>query len=467
MNRLFPFFQRALLAAALGGLPSAARAQKSPDQELPKPVSSPINHIIVIYLENHTFDNLYGTFPGANGLAAATTAAPQVARDGTVYAILPQPINTGLRRPDPRFPANLPNAPFSIEQYVPADQKTSDIIHAFYHQQLQINGGKMDKFASWSDAGGLVMGYYDTAKLGLFKYAQQYTLADNFFHAAFGASFLNHIWLISAQSPHWPNAPADYVAKPDASSGLFTDNVVSPDGYVIGTAYSAVGPHPARLDRIHLLPALTLPTIGERLSENNISWAWYAAGWDDAVAGRPDRLFQGNHQPFSYYEKYATGTAGAKEHLKDGKDFIAALKAGSLPAVSYYKPLGPEDEHPGYSDLNTGEAFTADLVAQILASPNWKDCAIIITYDDNGGYWDHVAPPKVDRWGPGARVPTLIISPYARKKFVDHTQMDTTSILAFIEHRYGLAPLGERDAKANDMSSAFDFSQKPESAPTK
>ena len=167
-----------VVAAALGGLPPVARAQS--------PASSPINHIIVIYLENHTFDNLYGSFPGANGLAAASNAAPQVARDGTPYATLPQPINTAARRPDPRFPADLPNAPFDIEKYAPSDQKTSDIIHAFYHQQLQINGGKMDKFVAWTNAGGLPMGYYHTEKLGLLKYAQQYTLADNFFHAAFG-----------------------------------------------------------------------------------------------------------------------------------------------------------------------------------------------------------------------------------------------------------------------------------------
>ncbi len=454
-----PFFLWASLIAALGGLPMAAQAQT--------PASVPINHIIVIYLENHTFDNLYGTFPGANGLAAAKSATPQVAKDGTAYTTLPQPINTGNRRPDPRFPSDLPVAPFPIEKYVPADQKTSDIIHAFYRQQLQIDGGRMDKFAAWSDAAGLAMGYYDTTKLGLYKYARQFTLADNFFHAAFGASFLNHIWLISAATPQWPNPPADYVAKPDPTTGLLRDNVVSPDGYVIGTAYSSVGPHPSRLDNAHLLPALTLPTIGERLSEKNLTWAWYAAGWDDAVAGHPARLFQPNHQPFAYYKLYAAGTDRAKEHLKDAKDFVAGLKAGTLPAVSFYKPLGPEDEHPGYSDLNTGEAHAADLVAQIQASAAWPDCAIFITYDDNGGYWDHVAPPVVDRWGPGARVPTLVISPYARRGLVDHTPMDTTSILAFIEKRFGLAPLTERDAKASDMMSAFDFEQKPGEAPAK
>jgi phospholipase C len=164
-------------------------------------------------------------FPGANGIARARATATQVDKSGTPYATLPQPINTTLKppAPDARFPADLPNKPFNIDQYVPQDQKTGDLVHRFYQEQMQIDGGKMDKFAAVSDAAGLTMGYYDSAKLPLARYAREYTLADNFFHAAFGGSFLNHFWLICACTPTWPNAPASSVAQVDANGNMVKD----------------------------------------------------------------------------------------------------------------------------------------------------------------------------------------------------------------------------------------------------
>ncbi len=123
------------------------------------------------------------------------------------------------------------------------------------------------------------------------------------------------------------------------------------------------------------------------------------------------------------------------------------------------KPIGEDNEHPGYASLQRGQQHIADLVTAVQNSPYWKDTAIIITYDENGGRWDHVAPPKGDRWGPGSRVPTIVISPFAKRHFVDHTSYDTTSILKTIETRYGLAPLGTRDAAIADMHNAFDFTQ--------
>ncbi|MFN2638370.1 MAG: phospholipase C, partial [Gemmatimonadaceae bacterium] len=174
-----------------------------------------------------------------------------------------------------------------------------------------------------------------------------------------------------------------------------------------------------------------------------------------------DKLFQYHHQPLAYYAKYADGTPGRKEHLKDESEFIAAARGGTLPAVSFVKPLGEQNEHPGYSNVLSGEQHVVELLKALRASPEWSQTAVIVTYDENGGFWDHVPPPTVDRWGPGSRVPTLVISPFARHGYVDHTRYDTASILALIEHRFGLTPLGTRDAGANDMSAAFDFSQSP------
>ena len=411
-----------------------------------------LKHVVVIYLENHSFDNLYGEFPGANGLANAGTAALQRNLSGEPYATLPTP-------PGGAFPSTLANAPFSIEQYVPASANTPDLVHRFYQEQAQIDGGKMDRFAAISDAKGLVMGYYHSAALPLAAEAANNTLCDNFFHAAFGGSFLNHIYLISAQAPLFANAPAAMHAQLDASGVLMKDGAVTPDGYVVNTAFTVNRPHPVTVPPANLVPNQTMPTIGDRLTAAGVSWAWYSGGWNDALAGHADPLFQYHHQPFAYFATYADGTAAKAKHLRDEEEFIAAARAGTLPAVSFVKPLGEVNEHPGYTNVLSGEQHVAELLRALRASPHWKHTAVIITYDENGGFWDHVAPPVIDRWGPGVRVPTLVISPLARHGYVDHNQYDTSSILALIEHRWGLAPLGTRDATATDLRGAFDFAE--------
>jgi phospholipase C len=206
------------------------------------------------------------------------------------------------------------------------------------------------------------------------------------------------------------------------------------------------------------VPNQTNPTIGDRLSDKSISWAWYSGGWDNAIAGHPDPTFQFHHQPFAYYAKYADGTQGKKDHLKDETEFIASAKAGTLPAVSFVKPLGLNNEHPGYAALDAGENHTVELINDILSGPNGKDVVIIITYDENGGFWDHIAPPVIDKkWGPGTRVPAIIISPFAKKGFIDHSQYETVGILSFIEKRWSLTPLADRDKNANPLTNAFNF----------
>ena len=164
-----------------------------------------------------------------------------------------------------------------------------------------------------------------------------------------------------------------------------------------------------------------------------------------------------SHQPFAYFKQYADDTEAKREHLKDEADLTKAIESDSLPAVAFYKPIGPKTQHPGYADIESGDQHVANIISKIEQSPLWSSTVIVVTYDENGGFWDHVPPPVVDRWGPGLRVPTLIISPFARRGFVDHTFYDTTSILKMIENRYGLAPLGERDAHANDLLNSLDL----------
>src|SRR5215831_708568 len=200
-----------------------------------------LQHVVVIYLENHSFDNLYGEFPGANGLGNSAGTATQVDLTGTPFAKLPS-------IPTEPFLATLNNAPFSIEQFIPAGTSaiTPDLVHRFYQEQVQIDRGKMDKYAVVSDAKGLTMGYYHTMTLPLAAEAQAYTLCDNFFHGAFGGSFLNHIWLVAARAPAFPNAPSSVVAQLDANGLPLPghDGFVTPDGFDVNTSFTVNTPHP-------------------------------------------------------------------------------------------------------------------------------------------------------------------------------------------------------------------------------
>jgi phospholipase C len=433
-----------LLAFAIH-LPAAARTP--PAKGLDK-----VGHIIVFYLENHSFDNLYGLFPGTDGIAQAKPEnTVQTGLNGHPYASLP-PIPK-----DERFPKELPNKPFLIDAYAPASSKTPDLTHSFYQHQRQINGGAMDHFAAVSSAGALTMGYYDGSKLPLWQYAKRYTLADHFFQAAFGGSFLNHQWLACACTPRYDQAAQELRATLDEKDGLLKDGSVTPDGYVVGTFFPAQGPHPEKADPNKLLPPQTAATLGDRLSEHGVDWAWYAGGWNDAKAGHADESFQFHHQPYAFFERYRLGSAEADKHLKDEADLLTGIAKGKLPKVVFYKPLGRLNEHPGYAELLAGEQHIAEILDKLEHSALWKDSVIIVTYDEYGGFWDHVPPPLGDRFGPGSRIPAIIISPFARPGYVDHTVYDTTSILKLVEHRFKLDPLGERDKQVASLEQALKF----------
>ncbi len=440
----------ALVAALAAWLPSTG-------QTTPTGLESN-EHIDVIYLENRSFDNMFGQFPGVNGLAAANTVPPQVNAYGQVYKTLP-PVMKGKHKDD-RFPDKLPNAPFDIGLYVKPEEKHPDLTHRFFIHQMQINGGRNDRFAQLSSAGGLTMGHYALPESALWRYAKEFTLADNFFQAAFGGSFLNHQWLICACTPVFPDAPAELRQwKSDLITGRPTgDPTVTEDGYAVGTLQPYYPPFDTTQSENRLPPQFKT-TIGDRLSEKQVSWAWYAGGWNDAVAERKTQdNFQYHHQPFVFYANYALGSQARAEHLRDKSQLFTDLK-GNFPQVSFFKPVGSKNQHPGYSSVSEADQEVKEIVEAIRSSAIWPNTAIIITYDEYGGFWDHVAPPVIDRWGPGTRIPAIIMSPFAKKGFVDHTPYDTTSILKLIENRFGLQPLTDRDARANGLEGAFEFGQ--------
>ncbi|WP_179404691.1 acid phosphatase [Burkholderia guangdongensis] len=479
------------------------------NEEIAQQNLSAVKNVVVIYAENRSFDNLYGHFPGANGLANATaTSTQQKDRNGAPLPTLPR-IWGGLTAKGvspavtEAMTANLPNAPFAIDDpngfATSMNVTTRDLYHRFYENQMQIDGGRNDMFAAWADSGGLVMGHYtsDPATLPLWKIAQQYTLADNFFMGAFGGSFLNHQYLICACVPVYPNADKSPAAgsisavNADGTSLAVAANSpasaldgppkfvnsgnLTPDFHAVNTMQPAYQPSgnkpPANGDHALADPALpttlppqTQPTIGDLLTQAGVSWAWYGGAWGDALRAAqkgesgviygPNLTspnFQPHHQPFNYYANQAPGTASRAEHLldggTDGAAFIQAIDSGKLPQVAFYKPQGNLNEHSGYTDVQSGDRHIADLIAHLQKSPQWNNMVVIVTYDENGGIWDHVAPPKGDRWGPGTRIPAIIVSPFAKRGFVDHTQYDTASILRFITRRFGLPRLAGIQAR--------------------
>jgi acid phosphatase len=488
----YPVALLAGLAAGPWGM-SAALAQDA------RPGIDNIETVVIIYAENRSFDNLYGHFPGANGLANVTPArSMQVDRDGSVLKELP-PAWGGLTGPGVTPPVtqaqteHLPNKPFAIDDpngfNLPLSVATRDLWHRFYQNQMQINRGRNDRFVAYADAGGLVMGYYDGSRLPLWGIAKKYVLADNFFQAAFGGSFVNHFLLACACVPFYPNAdqsPAkDKIAAIEADGvtlklaansprsaldgmpKFVRDGDITPDFYAVNTMQPpyqpssnkpAEGGDPRYADpkAPTTLPPQREVTIGDLLNLKGVSWAWYAGAWQVALDGKnamPVPNFQFHHQPFNYFVQFAPGTPERAAHLKDGgmngAEFIKAIDQGQLPQVTFYKPQGNLNEHPGYASALAGDEHIADVIAHLEKSPQWPHMLVLITYDENGGFWDHVAPPKGDRWGPGSRIPALIVSPFAKKGYVDHAQYDTTSILRFITRRFDLPillRLAARDA---------------------
>jgi acid phosphatase len=528
--------RRLIICAAAVALPLIAVNASPAGAASPGGALARIQHVVVIYEENHSFDNLYGLWPGADGLASPPSATPnqvQVDQAGAAYTCLKQddPHLTSPPLPatcsDPRgFTSAFTNQLFPIDAYIPLNQAPRDLVHRFYQEQYQIDGGRMDRFTTGSDALGLTQGFYDTASLPLYRYlsgsaAPPFVVADHFFQGAFGGSYLNHMWLVSAQTPvfagaandgsgndlhsvvdangmptSYPlyssplgsaakDAPLTASCSPPAGRPATPPGVVCGD-YAVNTIQPQSEPYSPTSSPSQRLPMLHTPNIGDELTASGVSWAWYSGGWDNAAGittgpgwtngATPgtctdpnhnpadtypycaDILFQFHHQPFNYYANYAEGGPG-RAHLQDEANFLGQAAAGTLPAVSFVKPLGEENEHPGYTDIASGDQHLVNLIRAIQASPDWPATAIVVTYDENGGFWDHVPPPTApgvsDQWGPGERVPTVIISPLLTKTGVTHITYDTTSILATIEHRWGLAALTTRDASVDDLTALF------------
>jgi acid phosphatase len=503
------------VGATLSGCGNSSDAPGKPvarpltPQELDKALHDQVKTVVVIYAENRSFNNLFADFPGLEKPLSALSAADyqQRDRDASVLTTLPpvwggvlqvgsQSVDGVTYPSEVQFQENLPNAPFALKgpnaEDLPLSLVTRDLWHVFYQNQMQINGGKNDGFVAWADSGGLVMGHYAQSRysLRLWDVAKEFVLCDNFFQGAFGGSFLNHQYLISATAPVYPNAaqsvakaqiatlqsddPSNPRLKPldkspaSAMSGppQFGPSALTPDGYAVNTLAPPYwptwirdpqNPDYAKPDLPNVLVPQTHEHIGDKLSKKHIDWAWYAGAWQATLEQFKDSggipkipNFQYHHQPFNYFKQQGPENRAERDkRLRDAglgdesstNKFFADAQAGKLPAVTFYKPQGNLNMHAGYADVASGDRHITRALKVLQESPQWKNMVVVVTVDENGGWWDHVAPPKGDRWGPGTRVPTLVVSPFARKGTVDHTVYDTASILRLITRVFQLETL--------------------------
>src|SRR6185437_995200 len=345
-----------------------------------------IQHIVIIMKENHTFDNYFGNsqLPGANGATSGTSSMGAI---------------------------SLGHMP---------DQVPNDICHSWDCAHLAVDGGKMDKFdlnpGGDTQVNGAPLAYAQLATStdipNYYAYAQKFTLADNMFSSVEGPSFPNHLFAVAAQSGGVIDDPSSSDTQCrgcDAPTGT-TVRVMNASGQI-----SDPGPP----------PCFDFQTLPDSLQAKNISWKFYA--------------------PSQGQSGYSSSTLNAISHIRNSAlwntnvvpdtQFVTDAQSGNLPAVSWLVTGENNNEHPP-SSICAGENWTVQQVNAVMSnSAEWSSTVVFITWDDFGGFYDHVAPPMVDQLGLGIRVPLLIVSPYAKAGYISHTQYDFTSMLQFVEAR--------------------------------
>jgi len=379
-------------------LPNASARADVPNQAN-KP-NTPIEHYIVLMQENHTFDNYFGTYPGANGVP-----------EGTCIPV------------DPFDKTNTD----CVEPFHIGDRPIDDLDHSESTFNLQYNKGQMNGFVyalnERNQNGALAMGYYDDRDLPYYwNLADEYVLFDQFYSSDHGGSFANHMFWVSGQQggsrvtgEGYPDILTifDRLEERGISWKFYVQNYDPTINY--RTAASITG---NRASQVIWVPVLN---IARFLDDPELS-----------------------------------------SHIVDLNEYFTDIENGTLPAVAYIAPSGASEHPPG--SIRSGQKFVKSLIQALMRSDSWTSSAFMVMYDDWGGWYDHVVPPQVDEFGYGMRVPAFMVSAYARRGHIDSTVLDFTSVMKFIEENWNLEPLAERDANANSFMSAFDFSQAPREA---
>ncbi|WP_039938893.1 phospholipase C [Streptomyces himastatinicus] len=511
----------AVLATAGGAAPAWAAPAKGAVQR----TATPVKHVVVIFDENVSFDHYFGTYPKAANTDGTTfTPAKDTPKNIDTLA------HAGLLEKNPNL--------YTPKRLAPSQAMTCDQNHSYGPEQYAANGGKADKFVENTEVSkctglfgepGLVMDYYDgNTVTGLWNYAQHYALSDRSFSSGYGPSSPGAVELVSGQThgivstdPKSSTEDPKQTDKPDPAT------VSSPDAQGVGTMIN--DPDPAFddcSDKDHTsgsaLGRFKGRNIGDLLNAKDVSWGWFQGGFRPStpwggkqgsyakcsgtthpnVGGASSVDYSPHHAPFQYYKSTANphhlppknvseiGHSGQANHNYDLTDFDAALKTGHLPSVSFLKAAEYQDGHAGYSDPVDEQHFLVEQINAIQKSPQWKDTAVVVAYDDSDGWYDHAyakptngsrdtttgsngkatdspacqsAPRPAggyqDRCGPGPRQPLLVISPYSKANKVDHTPTEQTSITRFIEDNWHTGRIGDAsfDARANSLSGLFDF----------
>ena len=514
------------MIVGLGVDPVFAAEQSSKPLSVP---TTPIQHVVVIFGENISFDHYFGTYPVAQnppGQPKFVAASNTPAVNGLTPALLTN--NPNLN------PANGAGAanPFRLNrnQALTADQN-----HAYAPEQASFDLGLMDLFPiSTGSAGGtpntypevvttkgLVMGYFDgNTVTALWNYAQHYAMSDNSYNANFGPSTPGALNLISGQTNginastvvNGPASAATSYAVADGQGGYTLIGDADPLGDVCSSS-------------TRFQAQMTGKNVGDLLNAAGISWGWFGGGFDltvtnpngttgcsrstvSPVTGLTEGDYVPHHQPFQYYAStsnpkhtrpsnpQSVGLQGdPANHLYDTHDFFDALAVNNLPAVSYLKAQSYQDGHPGNSNPLDEQAFVVTVINALEESNFWSSTAVIIAYDDSDGWYDHRMAPIVNasystldslsgknacgtagttaqlpgpnsnglpvngRCGFGVRTPLLVISPWAKANYVDHTLTNQASILRFIEDNFNLGRIGggSYDAISNSLTPMFNF----------
>jgi phospholipase C len=407
---------------------------------------NPIRHLIFIIQENHSFDNYFGTYPGANGIPQG--ASNPVNLNLTLMGYV-SPFHLDAKQPvyivgdelppgvaDPVELEDSDNE--SISTFHLSSTLTTDISHAWSAAHAAYDDGRMDGFVYAQNIlhlnGTEAMGYYTRSDLPYYyDYADNYVLDDNFFSSLLGPSLPNHLYIASGTS-----------------------------GGIIGNKAETLNSTGLGLSALHL----TWLTLAQELSAGDVSWAWYTGDKNPSIGTLWNVL-----PLFAYFQQHPNVLAA---HVLNTQNLVNSIENGSLPAVSWITPgawkppnlpsalaSSSTSEHPP-ARLDCGMDYVASLVNDIMQSRYWSDSAIVITWDDYGGFYDHVAPPKVDAYGEGFRVPTLVISTFAKHHYVDHNQYEFGSLLSLAETIFNVTPLSRRDANATNMMDSFNFDQSPQ-----
>lgn len=381
------------------------------------PTASKLQHLIFIVQENHSFDNYFGTYPGAVGIPTGTMIPVELGQSSK-GSVSPYPFNNE-----------------SIGQ---------DLTHSWDSSLADYNGGLMNGFVD-AENSTLTMGSYNRSLIPYYwDYADHFVLDDRFFASEWGPSLGNHLYIASGAAGNVSRIPQRYWVI---------------NGTIIGTP-----PDSFPLQSLNL----TWMSMPQELSNRGVTWTWYNGG-----GGGPNSPSIWNVLPmFNYFQHHQNLL---QANVESTEQFHVDIQRGQLPQVSWIMPgpwhpptwpslcsssQTPDSEHPP-ARSDCGMDYVAYLVNQVMQSQYWQSSAIIITWDEFGGFYDHLLPPVVDKFGDGFRVPTLVISPWAFPGYIDHTQYDFNSLLKLVEQNFGVPPLGTRDATANSVMGAFNFNQVP------